>query len=162
MCPKSEAPHGCGQDICCWWFCGWTRHSLTSWGWCRLHSHISEMRHQALQGSTLVSSLINSTKYVHGFGEREHKMPLFPSTAANEVHTDELEHFCHQGPDPAVTTIMRELLESCHGGDFHSWASSHPCTTQVPLIDAFCLTIFFQTLKCYLLKHLAPSMSYWY
>lgn len=35
-------------------------------------------------------------------------MPLCPSISANEVHTNELEHFCPQGPDPAVTATTRD------------------------------------------------------
>lgn len=35
-------------------------------------------------------------------------MPLCPSISANEVDMNELEHFCHQGPDPAVTAAMRD------------------------------------------------------
>lgn len=66
---------------------------------------------------------------------------------------NELAHFCHQGPDQAVTAVTRDW--PCWGVAleciFTVGQAPGLCATQVPLMDALhCLMVFFQVIKCYL------------
>lgn len=72
-------------------------------------------------------------------------MPLCPSISANEVHMKELEHFCHRGPDPAVTATTRDpTWRAVTEVIFTVGQAPGPCATQVSPTDAFhCWTVFF-------------------